>query len=161
MGYRESMSNLLLPGDHSIHKVRSANELLLPAGTSWVRRDHLRIREEIKRLWPNLDIAACRCNRCMERGHWPYMVVELCRDGVTRPIFGVDRLDGRVIKRLYEARNANNPLGKLQERNARRRAEIRARSDAERRERLDVVESALRSHKHNYRADSMGMRTRG
>lgn len=156
------MSTLMLPGKtERLARTRAADWFVLPVGTDWVRRDTLRITAEIERLWPTLRVCECRCGHCLQRGHWPFLVVELTAKGETVPVFGVEALDGRVLRRLYDAHRDRKPLERMNAANARARAAAEQVMAEERAERLEVVGSALRSHKHRYTATSMGMETTG
>lgn len=114
---------LLLPGQWAQLQARKASsDFLLPVGTAWVSKDVLGISEEISRRWPSLRVASCDCGRCVAAGHEPHAVVEHCRDGVTRPVFGFRQFDRRVITRLHQIHASQDPLKEVQAKNEALRA---------------------------------------
>lgn len=150
---------LMLPGQQErIQAVSASSKFLKPVGTHWVEHDVLSVAEEVNRRWPNLRIASCSCGHCLARDHYPHVVMEHCKDGVTRPVFGFTRLGRDVIDRLGAIHESQNPQARHAALNARRRREEQARAEEQRREDLEVVEAALRSGKHNWKGPR-GMRT--
>lgn len=144
-----SDQSLLLPGQWNGPQA-SAGDFLLPVGTDWVERDVLEIGMEVAERFPNLRVASCECGRCVEEGHFPHAVLELCKDGVTRPVFGFREFGRHIIDRLMEIHLSNDPERKLEEANRKARAEVKRQVDEQRREGLEVVRSALESHKVNW-----------
>lgn len=150
---------LLLPGEwERMQAIQASSKFLLPVGTSWVESDVLGIANEVHARWPNLQIASCQCGKCLERGHYPHVVLELTRDGRTEPVFGFTRLNRTVIHRLQAIHASQNPLAKHLEQNEATRAELKSQADQAQREQLEVIEAALKSPKHNWRGPR-GMRT--
>lgn len=158
---RTDAQDLLLPGHHEqVKAVERASHFLIPVGTHWVERDVLFVSEEITRRWPNLAVVSCSCCHCLERGHHPHMVVESCRDGQTRPVFGFAEFGRHVIEQLA-AIHVENSGGRLDQmrRHNEKIIESRAKKAREQSEEAaEVVVAALRSHKHDWRGPN-GLRT--
>lgn len=151
---------LLLPGEYErLQAVRASSKFLRPVGTAWVESDVLGIANEVATRWPNLAIASCPCGHCLRRGHYPHVVMEHCRDGVTRPVFGFTRLDRDVIHRLQAIHASQDPAAKHEKLKERHRAEAKRQRDEAQREQLDVIEAALKSRKQDWRGPN-GLRTR-
>lgn len=150
---------LLLPGElEQIQAVRASSKFVRPVGTHWVENDVLGVAEEVNRRWPNLRVASCPCGHCLVRGHYPHMVMEHCRDGVTRPVFGATRLNRSIVHRLQAIHESQNPAAQHEELKARHRAEAKRQRDEAQRETLEVVEAALKSPKADWRGPG-GFRT--
>lgn len=150
---------LLLPGEYErIEAIRASSKFLRPVGTSWVENDVLGIAEEVARRWPNLAIASCPCGHCLERGHYPHVVMEHCRDGVTRPVFGFTRLNREIVQRLQAIHTSQDVQAQHDRLKAAHRAEAKRKRDEAQRAQLEVVEAALRSPKHDWRGPD-GLRT--
>ena len=150
---------LLLPGQwERIEAQRRSSQFILPVGTSWVQADVLGVANEVATRWPNLQIASCNCGKCLDRGHYPHVVLEHTRTGETVPVFGFLRLNRDVIHRLQAIHTSQDPLAKHKEQNELTRAALKAEADAAQKEQLEVVEAALRSPKHNWKGPN-GMRT--
>lgn len=151
--------NLLLPGDwERVQAISASSKFILPVGTAWVERDVLGIANEVAARWPNLAIASCPCGRCLETGHYPHVVMEHCKDGQTRPVFGFTRMDRDVIHRLQAIHASQNPQAKHEQLKNKARAEAKKRRDDAQREQLEVIEAALRSPKYDWRGPG-GIRT--
>lgn len=153
---------LLLPGEwERIQRVRAAEKFLLPVGTSWVERDVHDVAAEVHRLWPNLRVASCACGHCLERGHYPHVVLEATRTGQTVPVLGVTRLDSSLIRKLWLMRAEQKPFERMVAANRAVKRAARKKSREVQQERLEVIRDALRSHKFKYTAKSLGMETTG
>lgn len=150
---------LLLPGEwEKFQAVQASSKFLRPVGTAWVESDVLGISEEIARRWPSLRVASCPCGHCARRGHYPHVILEHCRDGVTRPVFGFMRFDRDIIHRLQAIHTSQDPAAKQEKFKAKYRAD-RAKARAEQqREDLEVIEAALRSPKLDWKGPN-GLRT--
>lgn len=150
---------LLLPGDwERMEAVRASSKFILPVGTQWVEADVLGIANEVSTRWPNLQIASCQCGKCLAAGHYPHVVLEHTRNNQTVPVFGFVRLNRDVIHRLQAIHSSQDPLKKHLEQNEQTRAVLKKEADAAQKEQLEVIESALRSHKHDWKGPN-GMRT--
>lgn len=150
---------LALPGDiERLQAIRASSKFVLPAGTHWVENDVLSISNEIASRWPNLRVASCPCNRCLIEGHYPHVILEHCKDGVTRPVFGFTRFSPDVVERLKAIHASEDPAAKHREINERKRTEERKRAEEAQREHLEVVEAALKSRKSDWRGPD-GLRT--
>lgn len=156
-----SAQSLEVPGHWNEAQVLTkSSEFLLPAGTSWVKRDVLGVAEEVERMTGGrCRVASCSCGKCLQVGHFPHVVVELTRSGQTVPVFGTRELGPHVVQRLREIHVSNNPNKKSMKKNAEIRAAMKKKSREVQLERLDIIESALRSHKFDYRGPN-GLRTR-
>lgn len=142
---------LLLPGEwERMQAAAASSRFLVPAGTSWVERDVLGIANEVASRWPNLAVASCDCGHCLERNHYPHVVLEHCRDGVTRPVFGFTRMDRDVIHRLQAIHSSQDPQAKHEKIKEAARAEAKRQREEQQQEQLEVIESALRSPKVNW-----------
>lgn len=150
---------LALPGDlERLQAVQASSKFVLPVGTHWVENDVLSISNEITARWPNLRVASCPCNRCLIEGHYPHVILEHCKDGITRPVFGFSRFSRDVVDRLKAIHASENPQAKHRELNARKQAEVKQQAEDAQRERLEVVEAALKSRKRDWRGPN-GLRT--
>ena len=156
-----SDQSLEVPGQWNEAQVLSrSSEFLLPAGTSWIKRDVLGVAEEVERMTGGkCRVASCSCGKCLQLGHFPHVVVELTKQGQTVPVFGSKELGPHIVQRLREIHVSNNPNKKSMKKNAKLRAEMKQKALEIQREKLAVVEAALRSHKFDYRGPN-GMRTR-
>jgi hypothetical protein len=63
-----------------------------------VEHDVANVVNEVARLWPDLKIQYCFDPGI---GDPPYRVVELCKDGVWRPVLNVWQLDNRLLDMLH------------------------------------------------------------
>lgn len=68
-----------------------------------VEKDVLGIVEEIRRLWPVLDVQFLDPNRFEQLTDAPYRIIERCADGFDRVVFTTWTLDKRVIERIWSA----------------------------------------------------------
>ena len=157
-----SNQSLALPGDMGNLQVnRNDAEFLMPVGTHWVEQDVLRISEEVDRITQGkCRVASCNCNNCERQGHFPHVVLELGKDGRTHPVFGFTQFGPHVVQRIREIHVSQNPNKKAMTENQRLLAERKQRTRDAQSEKLEIVKSALSSHKHNWRGPN-GIRTRG
>lgn len=149
-----SDQSLALPGnwDKIIEAGSNVDKTLLPVGTHWVERDVLGISEEVHRVTRGkCRVASCQCGKCVEVGHFPHVVLEVDRFGRTSPVFGFTSFGSHVVQRLREMHVSNNPNKKAMASNARLRKAREQRVAEARQEKLEVIESALRSHKHDWK----------
>lgn len=145
---------LLLPGQHErLQSVERSRHFAIPVGTHWVERDVLYVSEEIARRWPNLLVVSCSCGQCGLQGHYPHMVMESCRDGETRPVFGFHEFGRHLIERLQAAHNENTEdlLERMHKENEKVRKAKRDKVRDQQREAAEVVGAALQSPKLKWR----------
>lgn len=141
---------LHMPGEWEKEQARQrSDEFLIPVGTRWLRADVLGVCAEIRRLWPELDVVKCNYegHDCMALGHWPYMVMEVTRTGKQYPVLGVEKLDNSVVKRLWAMHESQVHAEAILRGNRRALERQHQKTMDVGREGLEVVESALRSHK--------------
>lgn len=156
--------DLLMPGDwdtlQRAQRVEGQRDqsLLVPAGTEWVESSAVGVAEEVSRRWPNLRIASCKCNMCLEQGHYPHVVCELTRSGQTVAVLGFIELDRRVVDTLWAMSHEHDQQKLADEHNSRMREQVEKRRNEARRERLEVIQGALESRKHDWRGPG-GVRT--
>lgn len=162
-GHSSALSDqsLSLPGQwDKVSAVTNESRFLLPTGVGWVENDVLGVADEVRRVSKGrCRLASCGCGHCVERGHFPHVVLELTKDGKTAPVFGSRELGSHIVQRLREIHVSNNPNKTSMEKNLKLRADYKAKALEGAREKLEVVESALRSHKFDYRGPG-GMRTK-
>lgn len=156
-----SNQSLQLPGDwNKIQQSTNRGEFLLPVGTDWVSRDVMGVSEEVYRVTNGrCRVASCQCGRCLEKGHFPHVVVELGKFGATHPVFGFTSFGPHVVQRLRSIHVSQDPNKKSMDKNA-KLLESKKRLAAEvQTHKLEVVHSALRSHKFDWRGPD-GLRTK-
>lgn len=156
-----SSQSLELPGqwDKFTPKTNEGS-FLLPVGTHWVENDVLGVAEEVSRVTRGkCRVASCPCGHCVERGHFPHVVLELDKFGRTHPVFGSRSLGPHIVQRLREMHVSNEPNKKSMSQNAKERARRRRLAEERQAERLEVVSSALASHKFDWRGPN-GIRTK-
>lgn len=142
---------LLLPGQWEKIQAREASSsFMLPVGCQWVQRDVLGIAEEVAARWPNLRVTSCSCGRCLPLGHSPHAVVEFCRDGRTRPVFGFTQFSRDVIDRLHAIHTSQNPHDAHLKHNAALRKALKAEAKAAKDADLEMAVAALESPKTTY-----------
>ena len=162
-GHASALSDqsLQLPGQwDKVQTVTNESRFLLPTGIGWVENDVLGVADEVRRVTNGkCRLASCACGKCLERGHFPHVVLELTRTGRTVPVFGAKQLGPHIVQRLQQMHVSNNPNKASMEQNQKVRTAIRQKAIDSAREKLEVVEGALRSHKFDYRGPN-GMRTK-
>lgn len=150
---------LLLPGEYeAMQRAEAARHFVLPVGTDWVERDVFNVSDEINARWPNLRVASCSCGRCLTAGHYPHVVLEYCKDGQTRPVFGFTRFGPEIVQRLHHIANADDVRAAHEKHNAALERDRKRREAEAHAERMDVIHSALKSHKTTYTGPN-GLRT--
>ena len=156
-----SDQSLALPGDwNKVQAQKAASNFLIPVGTSWVERDVLGVADEIYRMTGGkCKVASCSCGRCLDRGHFPHVVVELGRDGRTHPVFGFKHFGPHVIQRMQEIHVSQKHNAKAMKHNEKLRETKRQAAKELQRERLEIVQSALSSSKFDWRGPN-GMKTK-
>lgn len=70
-----------------------------------VERDVLGVVEEIRRLWPVLDVQFLDPGRFEELTDAPYRVIEKCKDGFDRVVLTAWTLDKSILERIWAADN--------------------------------------------------------
>jgi len=149
---------LEMPGEwrglQDAQQAGDAKGLIVPTGAGWVERDTLGVAEEVATRWPNLRVAECqqRCNDCVATGHYPYVVCEVDAKGRTVPVLGFIELNRSVIDTLWSISQAAGDQQRLaDEHNARVHAEIKRKSAEQQQAALEVIGSALKSNKYDWR----------
>lgn len=158
-----SDQSLKLPGGNwdRLQQVKDTGRFLLPAGTSFVEKDVLGVAEQVHNITGGkCAVASCDCGHCLERGHFPHVVLEKARDGQTHPVFGFTRFGPHVVQRLREIHVSTGHHTKTMKENQHKRDALKKKAQEKQREKLEVVEAALKSHKFNWTGPD-GMRTRG
>lgn len=158
-----SNQSLNLPGGNwdDLQVERNTSNFLLPAGTHWVENDILSISDRVNQITNGkCRVASCTCGNCVMKGHFPHVVVELTRSGKTAPVFGFTEFGEHVLHRLREIHVSQEPNKKSEENNRRVREQARKNTDAHRREKLEIIQAALDSPKHDWRGPG-GIRTKG
>jgi len=164
-GHASALSNQSknLPGNEweKIQEVKDTSQFLLPAGTHWVERDVMGVAEEVHHVTKGkCRVASCSCGHCLERGHFPHVVLELARNGRTSPVFGFTSFGPHVIHRLREIHVSQGHEKKMREKNDKIRESHKKKSEEYQQEKLEVIRAALESHKHDWRGPN-GLRTTG
>lgn len=154
------MSALLLPGDYErLQAIESAANFMVPVGVDWVENDVLGVAEAVARYWPNLRVASCTSGHdCLRAGHWPHVVYELCKDGVTREVFGLEVLDWRLIERLHRGDSHRRDFAgdSGARHNMAVREQYREQRYANQRDVMDFAADALVSRKSTYSSKEYG-----
>lgn len=162
-GHASALSDqsLQLPGQWENFKAQTnEGSFLLPVGTHWVEQDVLGVAEEVYRVTRGrCRVASCNCGKCLERGHFPHVVLELDRFGRTHPVFGSRSLGPHIVQRLREMHISNDPNKKAMEANAKENARRKRLAEERQAEKLEIVSSALASTKFDWRGPN-GIRTR-
>lgn len=153
--------SLDLPGDwNKVQANKNTAEFMLPVGTDWVARDVLGVSEEVSRVTQGkCRVASCQCGRCLDKGHFPHVVVEKGKSGRVYPVFGFTHFGPHVIQRVQEIHVSQNPNKKSMENNKKVLEANKAKARELQTERLEVVHSALSSSKFDWRGPN-GIRTK-
>lgn len=156
-----SKQSLDLPGNwDKVSVARDTSRFLLPAGTSFVERDVLNVAEEVHRVSEGkLSVASCSCGRCVEKGHFPHVVLELDRRGRTSPVFGFTTFGPEVVQRVREIHISQKHVQKASARNKLIREQAKKNASLAQQEKLEIIEAALKSSKFDWRGPE-GLRTR-
>jgi hypothetical protein len=162
-GHSSALSDqsLELPGEwDKVTKVQNTSRFLLPSGTAFVERDVLGVAEEVERIsGGKCRVASCSCGKCLEKGHYPHVVLELSRRGQTSPVFGFTNFGPHVVQRLREIHVSTGHHKESLKKNEKIRKDMKAKAVEVQRENLEIVETALKSHKFDWRGPR-GLRTR-
>jgi hypothetical protein len=70
-----------------------------------VERDALRVVEAIKSYDPNIEVLCLDPARAEGISEEPFIIAEMCKDGVLRPIFRCWELNDQILQRLQLADN--------------------------------------------------------
>lgn len=156
-----SNQSLHLPGNWSeLETQKKSGEFLLPVGTDWVSRDVMGVSEEVNRISQGkCRVASCQCGKCLDKGHFPHIILEIGKSGRTYPVFGFTHFGPHVVQRLQEIHASQNPNKKSMDNNQKILKTRRSEALDAQREKLDIVGAALNSHKFNWRGPD-GIRTR-
>lgn len=163
-GHASALSNqsLNLPGQDwdKLTEIKDTSKFLIPVGTDFVERDVLGISEEVYRITNGrCRVASCSCGKCLEKGHYPHVVVERGKSGRTYPVFGFTNFGPHILQRLRQIHVSNEPNKKSMKKNAQIYESRKQIARDKQTEKLEVIESALRSHKFDWRGPN-GIRTK-
>jgi len=116
-----------------------------------VEKDALRIAEAVQKINPNLKVV-CLDPAKAGINEAPFMVVELCVDGVWRPVFSAWQLDQRILDRIHMADRfaGNEALALVEEAEALYYKREGQRFKEEQDQRIDLVASIVRSRKSSF-----------
>jgi len=116
-----------------------------------VEKDALRIAEAVQKINPNLKVV-CLDPAKAGINEAPFMVVELCVDGVWRPVFSAWQLDQRILDRIHMADRfaGNEALALVEETEALYYKREGQRFKEEQDQRIDLVASIVRSRKSSF-----------
>lgn len=116
----------------------------------YVERDVLNIAEKVYEYSDRLRIKAVHPGLA-EPGDAPYILTEICNDGIERKCFDIWELDERVLERIYSADTQRHDiLLALDMKNARVKKEQNQRFKETIDEAHDIIVSMLKSPKHRY-----------
>lgn len=116
----------------------------------YVEADALRIAEKIQEYDPNLRLKYCANPDSISDA--PYMLVELCRDGIERVVFYIWELDDRVIDRLHQADNQRlNVISEVEAANALAKKESNRRYKELHDEATEIAGAIAKSPKETYK----------
>lgn len=105
-----------------------------------VERDALRVVEAIKDYDPNIEVLCLDPARAEGLSEEPFVIAEMCRDGVLRPIFRCWELNDNVLMRLQLADGSKfSALKTVEESEAAFKRENEQRYQEWREEAKDVV----------------------
>lgn len=110
-----------------------------------VERDVLNIAMKIREYDPNLKLKYCP-PEAAEIDDAPYLITEMCQDGLERFVMWVWELDDRVLERIRAADNVqNNVLLAADGKNEHFRLDQQRRFKAELEESADLVQTYLKA----------------
>jgi hypothetical protein len=110
-----------------------------------IEDDVVHVVKEIARLWPELKVQYIERP---ELGEQPYRVVEMCKDGVERPVLTVTQLDDRLLDMLHQCDAHKSNILTIMDANNREVAKVKAAEDKDWREAAkDVMKSFAKSPK--------------
>lgn len=117
----------------------------------FVERDVLNIVEKINDYDPNLKVQYLNPDRASSPGDPPYQIIELCRDGVWRLVFGCWELNEQILDRLrYADMQHQDLLAAIDKKNAEVKRDQNRRYRDSMDEAKDIVAHVLRSPKGRY-----------
>lgn len=113
-----------------------------------VEDDVAHVVKEVNRLWPDLKIQYCPTP---DNGDAPFRVVELCNDGVWRPVLSVWTLDNRLLDMLHNCDSYKvDVLAELDRHNAVVKADQLALENSWRTAAKDVLLQVFKNPKGRY-----------
>lgn len=116
----------------------------------YVDRDVLGVAEAIREYDENLRLKYCPPENA-DATDAPYIITEICPDGLERPVMKIWDLNGSVLERLYDADNRKrNVLQDLDGHNLSIEKENNRRYREEMDEAKDMLEHYLKSSKGTY-----------
>lgn len=127
--------------------------LIEMADGTYVEHDTLRIAERIQEYDPNLSLKYCATPDNLTDA--PFILVELCKDGIERIVFEIWELDERVLEKIYAADNQYQSIEDMltktneqakKEQN-RRYTELKDEQDA-------IAEAIIKTDKETYTFDN-------
>lgn len=118
-----------------------------------VEEDVNNVVEKIRNYDPNLIVQYLDPARATDLTDAPYRIMELCPDGLTRPVMQVWELDDRVIERIHDLdKHRVDILAQLDATNAKARQAEQRRYKQEIEAVSEMVRGVLRSPKDTYTA---------
>jgi hypothetical protein len=115
-----------------------------------VERDVLDVARRVNEYDTNLKVQFLNDANCGV-DEPPYRIVEVCTDGVERPLFSVWTLDERVLQRIYAADLQKwDVLGRLDRSNAKAKTVENRRYKDRLEEASEITTTVLRSPKDTY-----------
>jgi hypothetical protein len=134
------------------HGLMTAQDLLHASPESLLREqeDVFRIVERIRAYDPNLDVAYLDPDKG-SISDAPYVIVEHCRDGVTRLLFSVWELNASVMDRIYAADTTKVDVqGAIDLANEKARKELTEKKKERFGEAKDITEHIIKNPKGTY-----------
>jgi hypothetical protein len=118
----------------------------------YVEEDTLRIVEKIKEFDPRLRVKYHGGKP--EMGEAPYMITELCTDGVERIVFSVWQLDDRIIEKLHQSDSFKLDIqSQIDSENARVRKNVTQRYQELQQEAHEIAHAVTNSSKDTYKVE--------
>lgn len=140
------------------HGLMTAQDLLHANPESLLREqeDVFRVVEQIRAYDPNLDVAYLDPDKG-SISDAPYVIVEHCRDGITRLLFSVWELNASVMERIYAADTTKVDVqGAIDLANEKARKEIEEHKADRFGEAKDVTSHILKNPKGTYSFPTAG-----
>lgn len=127
---------------------RRAQGLVLVEGVL-VERDALHIAEKVHEYDPNLRIQYLESAPRFDEP--PFQIVEHCKDGIDRVVFGFWEMNDTVIERLYKAdTQAFDIDARLTKQNVKAREDEKQRYREKAEEAIEIAVDVLKSPKSTY-----------
>lgn len=118
---------------------------------AFIERDVLNIVEKIQAYDENLKVQYLNPDRASSPSDPPYQIVEKCKDGEWRLVFGCWTLDELVLERLYAAdMQQQDLLAAIDKKNAAIKRDLNRRYRDSMDEAKDIVEHVIKSPKGRY-----------